>query len=80
MSDKREIREKHDIHKREQSREVVTQEPSYGDDFDLTDIGTLRSLLYANNMRPNMSFGQKFFDRPPCAEPDCRGGGYCVGR
>ena len=60
MPDKREIREKHDIHKREQSREVVTQEPSYGDDLDLTHLGTLRSLLYANNMRPNKSFGQNF--------------------
>ena len=40
--------------------EPVTQETSYGDDLDLTHIGTLRSLLYANNMRPNKSFGQNF--------------------
>ena len=48
------------MHERQPRREYVTQEPSYGDDFDLTDIGTLRSLLYANNMRPNKSFGQNF--------------------
>ena len=54
MSEKRETRE------RPQRSEYAMQEPSYGDDLDLTHLGTLRSLLYANNMRPNKSFGQNF--------------------
>lgn len=45
---------------RRQESQRQGQEPSYGDDLDLTNVGMLRSLLYANSMRPNKSFGQNF--------------------